>query len=222
MSAPGTTSFPKSVGAHSRCAGKENQPALLRHLAEADALQSLQWRHSVRARSDGRVSSRRRQVRGPDSGSHRRSRPRLQRSEVRHARRRSRGDARAARWRPLGCCGRVSVAVSLRLGRRRATESALHLRRLRHRQRQPVCPRRVPGRRRASFQGLQPAVPLWRRRHGQDAPDAGDRPRDQAAHAASGHLLRLEREVHQRHDQLAALRQDDQLPRQVPRTSTCC
>ena len=108
------------------------------------------------------------------------------------------------------------IAVSLRLGRRRATESALHLRRLRHRQRQPVRPRRVPGRRRASFQGLQPAVPLRRRRHGQDAPYAGHRTRDQAPHAASGHLLRLQREVHQRHDQLAALRQDDQLPRQVP------
>ncbi len=33
---------------------------------------------------------------------------------------------------------------------------------------------------------------------------------------AVGHLLHLQREVHQRDDQLAALRQDDQLPRQVP------
>ena len=47
------------------------------------------------------------------------------------------------------------------------------------------------------LQSLQPALPLWRRRHGQDAPDAGHRPRSQTPPAAGRHLLRLQREVHQ-------------------------
>jgi hypothetical protein len=111
---------------------------------------------------------------------------------------------------------RGPVAVPLRLGRRRAAQPALHLRRLRHRQRQPVRARRLPGRRRATVKGLQPALPLRRRRHGQDSPHAGHRTRDQAPPAANRHLLHLQREVHQRHDQLAALRQDDDVPRQVP------
>ena len=117
---------------------------------------------------------------------HRQSRPGIPGREVCHARRRSRVHAGASRRRTLLChdLGRrqsARLAVALRLGWRRAAESALHLRRLRHRQRQPVRPRRLPGGRRASFEGLQPALPLRRRRHGQDPPDAGHRARDQAA-----------------------------------------
>ena len=53
----------------------------------------------------------------------------------------------------------------------------------RDRQRQPVCPRRRAGSRRAAFARLQSAVPVWRRGHGQDAPDARHRPRSEAAPA---------------------------------------
>src|SRR5579871_560007 len=97
------------------------------------------------------------------------------------------------------------AATPVRLGRSRPAQSPLHLRRLRHRQRQPVRPRRLPGRRRAPLQGLQPTLPLWRRRHGQDPLDAGHRPRNQTAPAPGRHLLRLQREVHQRDDQRPAL-----------------
>ena len=70
---------------------------------------------------------------------------------------------------------------ALRLVHRRAAQSALHLRRLRHRQRQSVCARRFAGRRRAALARLQSALPLWRRRHGQDASDARHRPRSESA-----------------------------------------
>ena len=111
---------------------------------------------------------------------------------------------------------RAGPPAALRLGRRGATESQVHLRRIRDRLRQPV--RACGGARGggAAFQGLQPAVPVRRRRHGQDPPDAGHRPRDQEAEPGDGHLLRVQREVHQRDDQRVAEQQDDQFPRQVP------
>ena len=82
-------------------------------------------------------------------------------------------------------------AGALRLVNRRATQPALHLRRLRDRQRQPVCPRCLAGRGRAAFARLQSALPLWRRRHGQDPPDARHRPRGEAPPAHIEHLLRV-------------------------------
>ncbi len=71
-------------------------------------------------------------------------------------------------------------------------------------------------RRRASIQGLQPPLPLRRRRHGQDPPDARHRPRCEAPPAPCHRQLRRRRKVYQRDDQLGPLRQDDRLPRQVP------
>ena len=117
---------------------------------------------------------------------------------------------------------RGPAAVALRLVHRRAAQSPLHLRRLRLRPRQPVRARRRHGRRRVALQGLQPALPLRRRGHGQDPPDARHRPRGEAAPARRVHLLRLRGEVHQRDDQLRPLRQDDQLPRQASAPWTCC
>ena len=96
-------------------------------------------------------------------------------------------------------------AGPLRLGRRSAIERPLYVRRVRDRQRQSVCSRRVPGGFAAAVESLQPTVPLRRCRHGQDPSDAGHRARSEAAATAGGHLLHLEREVHQRDDQLAAL-----------------
>ena len=74
-------------------------------------------------------------------------------------------------------------ADALRLVHRGATQSALHLRRFRHRQRQPVCPRGRAGGRGTALARLQSALPLWRRGYGQDAPDARHRPRSEAAPA---------------------------------------
>ena len=71
--------------------------------------------------------------------------------------------------------------------------------------RQSICPRRSAGGGREALQGLQPAVPVWRRRNGQDSPDAGHRARDQVALTGKIHLLCLQRALHQRHDQRAAL-----------------
>jgi chromosomal replication initiation ATPase DnaA len=56
----------------------------------------------------------------------------------------------------------------------------------------------------AAARAVQPALPVWRRWNGQDPPDAGNWPRDQEAPAADGHLLCVEREIHQRNDQRVA------------------
>jgi len=48
------------------------------------------------------------------------------------------------------------------------------------------------------------AVPVWRRGHGQDPPDARHRARGKAAPANGQHLLRFGGEIHQRNDHLAA------------------
>ena len=94
--------------------------------------------------------------------------------------------------------------------------SALHVRCLRDRQRQPVCARRGAGGGRAAFARLQSAVPVWRRGYGQDAPDARHRPRGEAPAADREYLLRLRGKIYQRDDQLHPQRSHDQLPRPLP------
>src|SRR6266849_464184 len=64
--------------------------------------------------------------------------------------------------------------------------------------------------------GLQPAVPIRRRGHGKDPPDAGRGPRHQEAHPGDAAHLHQRREVHHGGDQLAALRPHDHLPRSLP------
>ena len=90
-----------------------------------------------------------------------------------------------------------ATAGPFRFRQRSSTEPALHLRCVRCRQRQSVCPRRRHGGRRAAFQGLQPAVSLRRSGDGQDPSDAGHRARGKAAQPGSLDLLCLQREVHQ-------------------------
>ena len=55
------------------------------------------------------------------------------------------------------------------------------------------------------FEGLQPAVSLWRIGDGQDPPDAGDRARCETAAAPCIDHVYLGREVYERDDQLCSL-----------------
>ena len=80
----------------------------------------------------------------------------------------------------------------------RKPQPALHLRRLRRREFEPLRPRRLAGRGRGAGDGLQPALSLRRRRSGQDPLDARDRPPRPGAQSQRQHRVRLEREVHQR------------------------
>ena len=93
----------------------------------------------------------------------------------------------------------------------------VHLRDLRHRLQQPVCPRCRRRGRRSSRQGLQPALRLRRLRAGQDAPAARDRPL--RAEPLSGHprALRELGRVHQRFHQHDPRRQAGRLPPPLPR-----
>ena len=100
------------------------------------------------------------------TGQQRRQRPAplLAPLEVRPSRR----PPAAARAAPAPhAAGRRAVAV----------QCALHVRQLRRRPVQPAGPRRVAGHRRSPGQRLQPAVPVRRRRSGQNAPAARHRPR---------------------------------------------
>src|SRR5207247_10228284 len=55
--------IPESVVAHSRRAGKKDQSALVRYLAQAHALQTFQWWSFVSSRANRRVPSRWLQIR---------------------------------------------------------------------------------------------------------------------------------------------------------------
>ncbi len=215
---------PQSVGACSRRTGKKSQPQLLRNLAQAHALQSLARLCPICARAQSRVLSHRREVRRLDQRSDRKSRAASSRTSSSSPIRKSRtqaqqktrtegvSDERAS----AGSHGNgLSSATAFRLGWSGTIESQVHLRRIRHRRRQPVCSRRRARGRGTSLESVQPAVPLRRRRDGQDPPHAGHRARDQEARPGNVHLLRVQRELHQRDDQRAALQQDDRLPRQV-------
>ena len=73
---------------------------------------------------------------------------------------------------------------ALRLVDGRAAQFALHVRQFRYRQWQPIRARGFARGRRASLARIQSAVPVWRRRNGQDAPDARHRPRSKTPPAA--------------------------------------
>ena len=79
---------------------------------------------------------------------------------------------------------------------------------------EPAGPRRLAGRRRCARSGVQPTLPVRRRRPGQDAPASRHRPRSLAARHERG--LRLVRDIHQRLDRV-----DPRAPqRGVPRATT--
>ena len=60
--------------------------------------------------------------------------------------------------------------------RRSSAQPAVHVRLVCRGRLEPVRACRRAGRGRSAFEGLQPALPLWRRGHGQNSPDAGHRP----------------------------------------------
>src|SRR5439155_21593910 len=60
--------IPESVVAHSRRAGKKDQSALVRYLAQAHALQPFQWWSFVRSRANSRVPPRWGQIRRSNPG----------------------------------------------------------------------------------------------------------------------------------------------------------
>src|SRR6202042_1701314 len=62
-----------------------------------------------------------------------------------------------------------------------ATGRAVHLRQVRGRADQPVCPRRGAHGGRGARLALEPAFHLWRRRTGEDAPASSDRARNPPA-----------------------------------------
>ena len=217
----------QSLAPDSRSLGEEGYPSIIRDVAQADPLQPCCRPHAVCARAFARVPAHRRQIRRSDPGSHRPSIARVRRCVLCHRRGRSL-DSPAAQGRwiwpgAIACThgaarGRIPHprAGAVRLVDRGAAQLALHLRRLRHRQRQPVCACRGIGSGRAPFARLQSAVSVWRRGHGQDAPDARHRPRSKAAAAELEHLLRVSGEIHQRDDQLHPQRSHDQLSRSFP------
>ena len=71
--------------------------------------------------------------------------------------------------------GGVARHAPARRPQNRQPQPPLHVRRIRRRQFQPVRPRRLAGGRQRPGTRLQSAVPLRRRRTGQDPPDARDR-----------------------------------------------
>src|SRR6201999_2766054 len=88
----------------------------------------------------------------------------------------------ADRGRPLRGGHRLAAGQLRRAARGRRShgprtrpESQLHLRAIRHRSRQPPCPRRRTGRRRGPLGGLQPALPPRTAGPRQDPPAGGDR-----------------------------------------------
>ena len=84
----------------------------------------------------------------------------------------------------------------------------LHVRHLHRRAVEPICPRRLPRRRRNAVAFLQPALHSRRRRSWQDALDARHRPLRRPASPWTRADLHLVGTLHERDDQCGALRSD--------------
>ncbi len=78
-----------------------------------------------------------------------------------------------------------------------SAQSAVHVRFVRGGRLEPVRACRRARRGRSAFEGLQPALPLWRRGHGQNSPDAGHRPYGEGAQPGPAAHLHQRRKVHQ-------------------------
>ena len=119
------------------------------------------------------------------------------------------------RRRARGVAGQARAGIG--------AEVLLHVRELRDRRRQPLCPRRRPDRRRASRAGIQPALHLRRRGRRQDTPRPGDRQLRHALRPGARGPLRDRGNLHQRvHGGPPALGPAGLQERATARWTSCC